>query len=105
MADDVDKVKTFPFLHGTEQLKRELPQYLALGSSSMGRSLLESFAYCIQPSSAAAERAFSILNSSFGDRQESSLQDYIECSVLLQYNGRCVKDVEQQRYSIVIVIV
>ena len=42
----------------------------------------------IQPSSAAAERAFSILCNSFGERQESSLQDYIECSIMLQYNGR-----------------
>ena len=42
----------------------------------------------IQPSSAAAERVFSILSNSFGERQESSLQDYIECSIMLQYNGR-----------------
>ena len=37
----------------------------------------------IQPSSAAAERVFSILQSSFG---KQSLEDYIQLSVMLQYN-------------------
>ena len=40
----------------------------------------------IQPSSAAAERVFSILASSFGKQQESSLEDYIQLSVMMQYN-------------------
>ena len=40
----------------------------------------------VQPSSAAAERVFSILSNSFTDRQEHSLKDYIETSVMLQYN-------------------
>ena len=42
----------------------------------------------VQPSSAAAERVFSILNSTFSDCQDSSLEDYIESSVMLQYNNR-----------------
>ena len=42
----------------------------------------------LQPSSAAAERVFSILTNSFTDRQEHSLKDYIETSVMLQYNCR-----------------
>ena len=42
----------------------------------------------LQPSSAAAERVFSILSNSFTDRQEHSLKDYIETSVMLQYNCR-----------------
>jgi len=41
----------------------------------------------IQPSSAAAELAFSILSNSFTNRQEHSLKDYIETSVMLQYNS------------------
>ena len=41
-----------------------------------------------QPSSAAAERAFSILNSTFKDNQDNSLKDYIETSVMLRYNKR-----------------
>ena len=42
----------------------------------------------VQPSSAAAERVFSILNSTFGDRQDHSLMDYVESSLMLQYNER-----------------
>ena len=37
----------------------------------------------IQPSSAAAERAFF---NTFTDRQDNTLQDYLESSVMLQYN-------------------
>ena len=40
----------------------------------------------IQPTSAASERFFSLLNSSFSQQQYSSLQDYIETSLMLQYN-------------------
>ena len=29
---------------------------------------------------------FSILKWSFGDQQDNSLQDYVECSLMLQYN-------------------
>ena len=42
----------------------------------------------VQPSSAAAERVFSLLNNSFNTSQESALEDYIELSVLMQYNSR-----------------
>jgi len=42
----------------------------------------------VQPSSAAVERVFSLLNSGFGDQWEQSLQDYIEASVMLRYNKR-----------------
>ena len=41
----------------------------------------------VQPSSAAAERVFSILSSSFTERQTSSLEDYIHrniCNVAVQ---------------------
>ena len=41
----------------------------------------------MQPSSASAERAFSLLNSTFGDQQDNSLQDYIESALMLQYNN------------------
>ena len=39
-----------------------------------------------QPSSAAAERAFSLLNSTFADNQDNSLKDYIETTIMLRYN-------------------
>ena len=42
----------------------------------------------VQPSSAAAERVFSLLQNSFSTQQYSSLEDYIAASVMLQYNSR-----------------
>jgi len=42
----------------------------------------------IQPSSAAAKRVFSLLKASFGEQQEACLQDYIEASLMLQFNKR-----------------
>ena len=47
-------------------------------SAAVRRALL------VQPSSAAAERVFSLLKLSFGDQQDNSLQDYIEASLMLQ---------------------
>ena len=45
--------------------------------------------FLVQPSSAASERVFSLLKAaSFKDQQESSLQDYVETSLMLQYNKR-----------------
>ena len=42
----------------------------------------------VQPSSGAAERVFSVLTNSFSAQQESSLEDYKQLSVMLQYNYR-----------------
>ena len=42
----------------------------------------------VKPSLAAAERVFSLLNNAFHSQQESSLEDYLELSVMLQYNYR-----------------
>ena len=39
-----------------------------------------------QPSSAASERVFLLLKASFNPHQQSSLQDSIEISLMLQYN-------------------
>ena len=44
--------------------------------------------FMVQPSSAAVEQVFSILNRSFGDQQHNSLEDYVESSVMLQFNKR-----------------
>ena len=38
----------------------------------------------IQPSSAAAERIFSLLKATFSEQQELALNDYIETSIMLQ---------------------
>ena len=40
----------------------------------------------MQPSSAAAERVFSLLKASFSDQQDSTLQNYLESSITLQHN-------------------
>jgi len=40
----------------------------------------------VQPSSAAVERVFSLVNSGFSYQQEQSLQDYIEASVMVRFN-------------------
>ena len=107
-ADDIEDLHIFPFLNSDyiiHKLKCELPKYLAVAEdvaptadkkswwkrneevlpnwSSTCKSVL-----LVQPSSAADERVFSILSNSFTDRQEHSLKDYIETSVMLQYNSR-----------------
>lgn len=41
-----------------------------------------------QPSSAASDRVFSLLESNFTHRQERGLEDYIEAAIMLQYNER-----------------
>ena len=56
-----------------------------------GCELLSSSArkvFLVQPLSAAAECVFSMLNRSFGDQQQNSLEDYVEATNMLQYNKR-----------------
>ena len=101
----VNALQVVPFFKDDEleNLKAELPSYVAkaddisselaalefwklnatdfpLWSSAVKKIL------AIQPSSAAAERVFSLLNSGFGDLQGNSLKDYIEASIMLRYN-------------------
>ena len=45
-------------------------------------------ALLIQSSSAAAERVFSLLSNTLTERQTRSMEDYIETSVMFQYNYR-----------------
>lgn len=106
-TSDIDSIKAFPFVdsEAISELKSELPAYLAAAEdvshdfdalqwwknhadtlpkwSSVCRSVL-----LVQPSSAAAERVFSLLSSAFNWQQESALEDYVQLSVLLQYNNR-----------------
>ena len=105
-SDAINAVSALPFLNSGEildNLKAELPQYLALATDISPQvdpvdwwqrnsanlphwSNAASQVLLVQPSSAAAERVFSILNSCFTDQQETSLHDYIESSLMLQYN-------------------
>ena len=107
-ANTIDSLVAFPFLNNPtvlDHLKQELPQYIALTEDLSSEynallwwkskeSALPTWAscvkkvLCIQPSSAAAERVFSLLQTSFGDRQGLALQDYIETALMLQYNMR-----------------
>ena len=104
----VDALKAFPFLNDPavlDGLKQELPTYMAKSTDvSVNMDLLPwckkhasdlpkwCSAVCkvglVQPSSAAAERVFSLLSCSFGPQQDLALQDYIECSLMLKYNKR-----------------
>ena len=40
----------------------------------------------LQPSSGATERVFSLLTNTFQEQQTKSLEDYIEASLMMQYN-------------------
>ena len=103
---DVDDLSAFPFLNEAsllDQLKKELPAYIAKAADlsetteplawwKKYRTELPNWfnvvrkAIFVQPSSAAAERVFSILATSFGSQQDRVLQDCIECSNMIQYN-------------------
>ena len=102
----VDELKAFPFLSDKlENLKIELPTYMAAvedvsntidiiewwrdnehklphWSAACKRALL------VNPSSVAVERMFSFLNNSFNKQQEFAMEDYIQSSLMLQYNKR-----------------
>lgn len=75
-ADDVSS--TIDILEWWKRNEVALPHW----SAAAKKTLL------VQPSSAASERVFSLLNNSFGFKQNSSLEDYVETSILLQYNNR-----------------
>ena len=105
-SSDIDNLKVFPFLKDRlEELKRELPLYMAKADGvSPELDKLEWWkkhqlelpnwsracktALLIQPLSATAECVFSLLNNSFKESQTSALEDYIETSLMVQYNGR-----------------
>ena len=97
--------RSFPFIDSTtvENIKTELPFYLAAAEEVSAESnpmvwwkahevelpnwaRIFKLVVLVQPSSAASERVFSLLSNSFTFRRESSLKDYIQLSVMLQYN-------------------
>lgn len=114
----IQQLRAFPFLDEDgiiDGLCQELATYLACaeGVSFRGESLAHLAAIAkkvewwkhnaeklpqwakavklvllVQPSSAAPERVFSLLRAAFSDQQQGALQDYIETSVMLQYNHR-----------------
>ena len=102
-AEAIDKLKAFPFINSQailDVLKGELPSYLSKVSGidpsidildwwKQNESALPCWAAAlrkvllVQPSFVASERVFSLLKSSFNPQQQSSLQDYIEISLVL----------------------
>ena len=109
MKPDISIVNTlrhFTFLNSQsilDDLKSEFPQYIAKAADTSpdedtllwwinhsedlpNWSSAAQMVVLVQPSSAAVERVFSILKASFGHLQDNSLQDYIESSLMLQYN-------------------
>ena len=104
-ASDVESLSLFPFIsqESIAMLQKELPSYLAKAEGTApdvdylhwwknNADSLPIWASCakkilsVQRSSSAAERVFSIINASFHDQQDNALQDYIEASVMLQFN-------------------
>ena len=101
-------VSTFPFLNtpsNVNGLKSELPTYMTpIEDINPSTDIIEWWfrhkailpnwhsafekVLLIQPSSATVKRAFSLLQNSFSNKQSRSLEDYIETSVMLQYNNR-----------------
>ena len=105
VPEAVQQLRMFPFLNGDAciaNLQGKLPAYLAAADGVHANvdtlswweerrvvlsHLSQAFTklLLVQPSSAAAERVFSILRASFDSQQESSLKDYLEASVMMQY--------------------
>ena len=106
-AEDLDVLKSLPFLapNDLESLKSELHIYSAAVediSTSINplewwmshQDKLPNWAFnfqkvvTIQSASAAVESVFSLLSNSFSQNQTSSLEDYVQLSIMLQYNTR-----------------
>ncbi|CAB3989077.1 RNA-directed DNA polymerase from transposon BS [Paramuricea clavata] len=107
-AAALEEFSNFPFVNDNTiaNLANELPDYLAaVDGVTLGNedekvtwwavqrdtlphwsALVKKKLLLIQPSSAAAERVFSLLNS-MSSQQGNSLEDYIEASVMVRYNS------------------
>ena len=104
---DIDSLIGFDFIDSQciLKLKDELPAYLAASEDvsteikingwwkSHNNELpnwtaIYKLFLLVQPSSAAAERVFSVLQSTFSTKQNVSLEDYICTSVMLQCNHK-----------------
>ena len=108
-AVSIQELKQFGFLTDDiiAQLVEELPHYLAIAdgvtveseedkvkwwsnqeislptwSAALKKILL------VQPSSASAERVFSLLKNGFNRQQDAALEETVEASVMLRYNAQ-----------------
>lgn len=104
-ATSIVELSVFPFFtpQVLSELKEELPLYMSkssrvdasvcplewwrLNSGSLPKWSAEvRKVLLVQPSSAAAEQVFSILKASFSHQQQLALNDYIQTSLMFQYN-------------------
>ena len=46
--------------------------------------------FAISPNSASCERVFALLKNLFGEEQVQALADYVQASLMLNYNDRCI---------------
>ena len=87
----------------TDEISSELT-ILECNSSSVPKwSETAQNVFVLQPSSGGAERVFSVLNNSFWKRQLRTLEDYVEASVMLQYNKRSYSSLLYLHMNFVIV--
>ena len=108
-AESLQLLWNFPFLDDDTiiaGLVEELPMYLALVDDTQIQAEDEKLKWwernacnlprwaktvkkilVVQPSSAAAERVFSCMKSSFSNEQQSALEETVEASVMLRYNN------------------
>ena len=108
-AASMEEFRNFPFLDNDNiiaNLAREVPDYLAAADGIVMANEEEKLAWwaahsdtlphwagvvkkllVIQPSSASAERVFSLLKNAFNDQQDNALEDYLEASVMIRYNN------------------
>ena len=101
----MEELRRFRFLDNdaiVQGLTAELPRYLAVADGAdlqteeeklqwwsrnlPGWSSVVKKVLLVQPSSASAERVFSIMNNFFTNQQDAALEQTVEASVMLCYN-------------------
>ena len=107
---NVEALRIFPFLNSDVRINdliTELPNYLAAAHGVVVATEEEKVVWwsfhavelprwsaavkqvlLVQPSSSTTKRAFSLLSSCFNDLQDHVLVDYLQTSVMLQYDKR-----------------
>ena len=98
-ARSLEELKNFPFVNDAmvAALATELPLYIAAADGLVCNNEKEKLTLpqwsalvrkvlLVQPSSASAERVFSLL-ATLSAQQEAALEDYIEASVMVRYNN------------------
>ena len=60
------------------------------GSSFPAWALAARIVFASSPNSASCERVFALLRNLFGELQMSSLADYVQAALMLNYNQRSV---------------